>query len=148
MQDLIGTYYLWFKALHIIFVISWMAGLLYLPRLFAYHVDVEKGGQADDVFKVMERKLLKIIMNPAMILAWVFGVFMLYGNPTLLEQGWIHVKLFCVVVMTVLHMVFGKWRKLFLEGENQRPAKFYKMWNEVPAVLMIVIVIMAVAEPF
>ena len=148
MQDLIGQYYLWFKAFHVIFVITWMAGILYLPRLFVYHVEVGYDSKACKIFKTMERKLLKIIMNPAMILTWVFGGLMLYGNPALFEQGWIHAKLFLVVLMSILHMVFGKWRKLFEADKNKKSAKFYKVWNEVPAVFMLIIVILAVVEPF
>ena len=96
----------------------------------------------------MEERLLRIIMNPAMIATWVFGGLMLYANPSLMEMGWMHVKLTAVLGMTVLHMVFAKWRKNLAKGEKLHSAKFYKVWNEAPTLLMIVIVIMAVAEPF
>lgn len=140
--------YLWFKALHVISIIAWMAGMLYLPRLFSYHANADKGSDLSETLKIMERRLLRIIMNPAMALAWIFGLLMLWGNPGLLEQGWIHVKLSAVVLMTILHHVFAAWRKVFDRDENTRPARFYKMWNEASTLLMIVIVIMAVAEPF
>ena len=148
MQDFIIQNYLWIKALHVISMVSWMAGLLYLPRLFAYHVEAGTDAKISATFQTMERKLIKIIMNPAMILTWIFGGLMLYGNTGLFSQGWIHVKLLFVVLLSVLHMVFGKWRKNLAAGKNVKSAKFYKVWNEVPAVFMIVIVIMAVAEPF
>ncbi len=148
MVDFIGQYYNWFKALHIIAVISWMAGMLYLPRLFVYHVGADKGSELSETLKTMERKLLKFIMNPAMILAWVFGALMLAGNTGLMQQPWMHMKLTAIIAMTVIHIVFGRWRKGFERDENQKSAKFFKIWNEAPTILMIIIVIMAVAEPF
>ena len=148
MQDFIGQYYLWFKALHVIAVMSWMAGMLYLPRLFVYHVEAAKGSDLSETLKIMERRLLKLIMNPAMILTWVFGLLMLYGNPTLLEQPWMHTKFLAVVLLSSVHGLFSKWRKNFAADQNTKSKKFYKLWNEVPTVLMFIIVIMAVAEPF
>ncbi|MCB9990185.1 MAG: protoporphyrinogen oxidase HemJ [Rhodospirillales bacterium] len=142
---LLNNYQL-FRALHIIAVIAWMAGLLYLPRLFVYHVDAGKEGAA--MLQVMERRLLRFIMNPAMIAAWIFGLLMIWANTGLLSNGWMHVKLTAVVAMTVVHHIYGRWRKSFERGQNQKPAKFYKIWNEVPTVLMIIIVFMAVTEPF
>ncbi len=148
MQEFILQYYLWFKALHIIAVIAWMAGMLYLPRLFVYHVGAKKGSGLSETLKVMERRLLRFIMNPAMIITWVLGLLLLMSNTALMEQGWMHAKLTLVILMSVLHMVFSKWRKNFANDQNTRSAKFYKIWNEAPTVLMILIVIMAVAEPF
>ncbi len=148
MQDFIINHYLWFKALHVIAVISWMAGLLYLPRLFVYHVNAGHDSDLSKTLKIMERKLLKFIMNPAMILSWAFGILMLVGNPDLFKEPWIHVKLLAVVLLSVVHMVFGKWRKVFEKDQNKSSSKFYRWWNEVPTVLMIIIVIMAVVEPF
>lgn len=148
MQDFLLQYYLWIKAFHVISIIAWMAGLLYLPRLFAYHADAKVGSDQSETFKIMERRLLRVIMNPAMILAWLFGLLMISANPALFENGWMHVKFMLVIVLTILHMVFSKWRKTFATDSNQRPAKLYKIWNEVPAVIMVIIVIMAVAEPF
>lgn len=147
MEDL----FIWFKALHVISVIAWMAGMLYLPRLYAYHVDAEPGSKQSEDFKIMERKLLRGIINPSMIAAWVFGGLMLwigFGAGFYEGAGWLHVKLLMVIVMTGIHGVFAKWRKTFEADQNTRSARFYKFWNEVPAVLMIIIVIMAVAEPF
>ncbi|AEP08351.1 protoporphyrinogen oxidase HemJ [Micavibrio aeruginosavorus] len=148
MASFLLTYYLWIKALHIIAIIAWMAGMLYLPRLYVYHADAPKGSDKSETFKVMERRLLRFIMNPAMIASLVFGVLMIWANPDLMKQGWMHAKLGLIVLMFGLHGVFSKWRKVFERDENTRSAKFYKIWNEAPTLLMIIIVIMAVAEPF
>lgn len=153
MTDFFVEYYNWLKALHVISIIAWMAGLLYLPRIFVYHSKVAVGSEADGLFRTMENKLLRIIMNPAMIAAWIFGLVMLWAQPNLLEFGWMHAKLTLVVLMTVMHMVFAKWRKGFIpsEGSSERmikDEKTYRIWNEAPAVLMILIVILAIAEPF
>lgn len=148
MVDFLGQYYNWIKALHVISVMAWMAGLLYLPRLFVYHAQAGAGSETANTFVIMERKLLKIIMNPAMIAAWIFGLLMIYANPELFKQGWMHVKFTGVLAMTGMHMVYAKWRKALETGENVKPHTFYRIWNEVPAVLMIIIVIMAIVEPF
>lgn len=148
MSNFLMEHYQWLRALHLIAVISWLAGLLYLPRLFVYHTEAQAGSDKSETFKIMERRLLRFIMNPAMIAAWVFGLLMLWGNPALLQAGWMHAKLAGVVLMTILHHIYGRWRKDFARDENRRPAEFYKIWNEAPTILMIVIVIMAVAEPF
>lgn len=147
MVTFLAASYLWLKALHVIAVIAWMAGLLYLPRLYAYHADAPAGSDLSETFKIMEARLLRIIMNPAMIAAFLFGVLMLTANPVLLTQPWMHLKLTCIVLLAGLHMFYAKSRKAFARDANTRPARFYKMWNEVPAVLMIIIVIMAVVEP-
>ena len=139
--------YLWIKALHLIAVMSWMAGLLYLPRLFVYHAMVEAESVRAQTFKLMERRLLKAIMNPAMILSWALGLWMFHLNPELLLMPWMWMKLLCVVMMTVAHMVFARMRRQ-LEQNIALSEKAYRWWNEVPTVLMIVIVIMAVVEPF
>ncbi len=148
MAEIVGSYYNWFKAIHVISVMAWMAGMLYLPRLFAYHADAAGGSDKSETFKIMERRLIKIIINPAMIAAWIFGALLLWSNPGFMQQGWMHVKLAGVVVMTVLAHVFLRWQKKFERDENTRSSKFYRIWNEVPAFAMIVIVLMAVAEPF
>lgn len=148
MQDLFSQNYEWLRALHIISIIAWMAGMLYLPRLFVYHADAKKGSELSEKFKIMERRLLKIIMNPASIFAWLFGGLMIYANPGMMSDGWIHVKLLCVVLMTGLHHGFMKYVKVFAADENKRSAKFYRIMNEVPTALMIIIVIMAVVQPF
>lgn len=141
-------YYFYIKSLHVIAIIAWMAGMLYLPRLFVYHADAKAGSELSETFKVMERRLLRFIMNPAMIAAWIFALLMIYAQPDLFKQGWMHLKFTCVILLSVIHMVFAKWRKTFEADQNERPAKFYKIWNEVPTALMIIIVIMAVAKPF
>ena len=138
--------YLWIKALHLIAVMSWMAGLLYLPRLFVYHAMVEAGSVRAQTFKLMERKLLRAIMNPAMILSWALGLWLLHENPELLVMPWMWIKFACVVTMTAAHMVFARMRRQ-LEQDIALSEKAYRWWNEVPTILMIIIVIMAVVEP-
>ncbi len=138
--------YEWIKALHVISVIAWMAGLLYLPRLYVYHAMVEAGSVRAETFKLMERRLLKAIMNPAMIASWGFGLAMLYMNPGLLSEIWMMIKIVCIIGMTAAHMVFGKMRKE-LEKDRARKDSVYRIWNEAPTILMIIIVIMAVVEP-
>ena len=148
MQNFIGQYYHWFKAFHVIAVMAWMAGMLYLPRLFVYHAEAEKGSELSETFKVMERRLLRVIMNPAMILAWAFGGLMLWSNFALFNAPWMHIKLTAIVIMTVVHHLFAYWRKDFMRDKNTKSAKFYRLWNEIPTVLMIIVVLMAVVKPF
>jgi putative membrane protein len=141
--------YPWIKALHIIAVIAWMAGLLYLPRLFVYHCDVPRGSAESERFKVMERRLLKQIMTPAMIVVWVLGL-LLVATPGVLDwsAGWWHVKLLLVILMTGFQGGLSRWRRDFLEDRNTRSQRFYRIANEIPTVLMVVIVIMVVVKPF
>jgi len=141
-----GTTYLWLKALHIIAVIAWMAGLLYLPRLFVYHAEAEPGSALSETLKIMERRLLRAIMNPAMLVALIAGGFLLTYQD--FSSGWLHVKLVCIAGLMVMHMLMGKWRKDFEADRNTRSHKFYRFANEAPTVLMIVIVVMAVVKPF
>lgn len=149
MEDFIITHYLWFKAFHIIAVISWMAGLLYLPRLFVYHAQADKGSDKSETFKVMELRLYRYIMGPASIATWLFGGLMLYGNwEGIMAMGWMHAKLTLVFLMTGYHHALGAWRKKFACDENTKSAKFYKIANEIPTLLMIAIVILAVLKPF
>ena len=138
--------YSWIKALHLIAVMSWMAGLLYLPRLFVYHAMVEPNSVRAQTFKLMERRLLKAIMNPAMIASWGLGLWLIHKNPSLLNMPWLWIKLFCVFLMTAVHMVFEKMRR-HLEQDNSC-VNSYRWWNEAPTILMIIIIIMAVVEPF
>ena len=138
--------YLWIKALHLIAVMSWMAGLLYLPRLFVYHAMVEAGSVRAQTFKLMERRLLKVIMNPAMILSWALGLWLLHQNPELLIMPWMWIKFTCVVMMTAVHMVFAQMRRQ-LEQDITLSEKAYRWWNEVPTILMVIIVVMAIVEP-
>ena len=139
--------YVWVKALHLIAVMSWMAGLLYLPRLFVYHAMVEAESLRAQTFKLMERRLLRVIMNPAMILSWLLGLWLLHQNPELLVRPWMWVKLICVVLMTAAHMVFARMRRQ-LEQDIALSEKAYRWWNEAPTVLMVIIVVMAIVEPF
>ncbi len=148
MIDFIGDWYLWIKALHVMSIIAWMAGLLYLPRLFVYHCEVETGSDQSETLKIMERRLLRGIMNPAMIAAWVFGSMMVVYQAATGFEGWLHVKLLAVVLMTVFHHMAGRWRKDFLADQNQRSQRYFRIMNEVPAVLMVVIVIMVIVKPF
>ena len=140
--------YPYVKSLHIISIIAWMAGLLYLPRLFVYHADAAAGSPQSETFKVMERRLLRGIMNPAMIATWVLGLAMVALDPSLMRDGWLHAKLTLVVVLTLIHMALARWRRAFAEDRNVRGATFYRVINEVPTVLMIAIVILVVVKPF
>jgi putative membrane protein len=141
-------FYALYKALHIISVIAWMAGMLYLPRLFVYHADADKGSELSETFKIMERKLLRIIINPAMVLTFVFGGLMLWENPEILKQGWMHAKITLVLGMTAFNGFLARWRKQFVKDQNTKSAKFYRGVNEIPTMLMIVIVILVVMKPF
>lgn len=148
MQDVLSQYYLWLKALHIISMVAWMAGMLYLPRLFVYHAGTAKGSEQSETFKIMERRLLRAIINPAMIATFLFGGLMIYAAPGLLEQGWLHAKIALVLGLGGVHGAFSKWRKQFARDENTRPAKFYRIWNEVPTVILVAVVILAIVKPF
>ena len=135
------------KSLHIISVISWMVGLLYLPRLFVYHADAPTGSVQAETFKVMERRLLKAIMTPAMIASFIFGFWMLALNSELFSEPWFYVKFLAVFLMAGVHGKFSKMRRLLESDEKPLSSKAYRIWNEVPTVLMIIIVVMAVAKP-
>jgi putative membrane protein len=139
--------YEWIKALHIIAVISWMAGMLYLPRLFVYHCEAEIGSKQSETFKVMERRLLKAIINPAMIVTWLAGLYLAWSGHWLLS-GWLHVKLALVIILSAVHGFFSRWVKDFGTDRNLRSQKFYRIINEVPTVMMIFIVILVVVKPF
>jgi putative membrane protein len=143
-----GALYPWIKAFHVISIIAWIAGLLYLPRLFVYHAEAGPQSPMAATFQVMERRLLRAIMNPAMIATWVFGLWLLFLEPGWLSNGWLHVKLLCVIALTVAHHLFGRWRKDLAEGRDRHSPKFYRLVNEVPTVLMIVIVVMVIVKPF
>ncbi len=139
--------YLWLKALHVISIIAWMAGLFYLPRLFVYHSAQTSGSDISETLKIMERRLLKVIMNPAMIASWIFG-FIIAAKSHSFSEPWFHVKLLMVVALTVFHIMLGIWRKQFESDKNQKSERFYRLVNEVPTVLMIIIVIMVIVKPF
>lgn len=149
MADFILTHYLWFKSLHLIAVMSWMAGLLYLPRLFVYHAGTAKGSELSEKFKVMEFRLMRYIMGPASVATWLFGCLMLWANwDGIMAQHWMHAKLTLVVLMTGFHHACMAWRKKFARDENTKSAKFFRVANELPTLMMIVIVILAVVKPF
>ena len=147
--NFLGPFMLYTKAFHVIAVIAWMAGLFYLPRLFVYHCALDRGGVESERFKVMERRLLKQIMNPAMIATWSFGILLVL-TPGVIDwqAGWWHVKVMMIVFMSGFHGSCSKWRKDFLEDRNTRSHKFYRIANEIPTLLMVVIVIMVIAQPF
>ena len=139
--------YLVLKSLHIIAMIAWMAGMLYLPRLYVYHADTQPGSPQSETFKVMERRLLRAIINPAMVATWVFGLVLAYLGGYWL-QGWFIAKVVLVLAMSGVHGAFSSWRKDFEADRNIRPARFYRVWNEVPTLLMIGIVFLVVLKPF
>jgi putative membrane protein len=138
---------LWVKSLHVIAVIAWMAALLYLPRLMVYHAASGVGSEKSETFKVMERRLLNGIAMPAMIAAWVFGLWMAWLVDAW-DEGWFHAKLAGVVMLTGFHVLLARWVKVFAADRNRRPAGFYRAVNEVPTLLMIGIVILAIVKPF
>jgi putative membrane protein len=141
--------YPWTKALHIVAMVAWMAAIFYLPRLFVYHCDTVPGSAESERFKVMEYRLVKQIATPAMIATWVLGI-MLALTPGLIDwsSGWWHVKLLCVILMTGFQGAAGRWRRDFLHDRNTRRPRFYRIANELPTVLLLVIVIMVVVRPF
>ena len=137
------------KSLHIIAVIAWMAGLFYLPRLFVYHCQTRVGSDEDQRFQVMERKLLRVIMNPAMILTWISGIWMVSLSwVSFLAAGWLQLKLLSVLFLTLFHMFCARWRRHFVTGTNQRSERFFRVVNELPLIVLVVIVIMVVFKPF
>ncbi|HLG90267.1 MAG TPA: protoporphyrinogen oxidase HemJ [Alphaproteobacteria bacterium] len=140
--------YTWIKALHVISVIAWMAAMFYLPRLFVYHTQVAPGSEASEMLKVMERRLMRAIMNPAMIATLLFGLAMLAMNPALLQQGWLIVKLLFVAILFGMHHAMIGWRRAFEQDRNRRSERFFRIANEVPTVTVIVIVIMVIVRPF
>ncbi len=139
--------YLWLKAFHVIAVIAWMAGMLYLPRLFVYHADVAPGSPQSEIFKVMERRLLKAIINPAMIATWLLGLWLVWEGG-FARSGWLHAKIALVLVLSALHGLFARWVKDFAADRNTRSAKFYRIINEIPTLIMIVVVILVIVKPF
>ena len=146
------TLYEWIKALHIIAVISWMAGMLYLPRLFVYHCAAAKGSVHSETFKVMERRLLRAIINPAMIATWIFGLTLAWLGPDSrygwFASGWLGAKLALVLALSAVHGLFARWVGDFAADRNSHTQNFYRIINEVPTVLMILIVLLVVLKPF
>jgi putative membrane protein len=139
--------YLWLKAFHVIAVIAWMAGMLYLPRLFVYHCEAEPGSRQSETFKVMERRLLRAIINPAMIATWVLGLWLAFDGG-FLKAGWLHGKLVLVLILSGLHGFLTRAVRDFAEDRNVRSQRFYRIINEVPALLMVGIVILVIVKPF
>jgi protoporphyrinogen IX oxidase len=145
-----GELYHWIKALHIIAVISWMAGMLYLPRLFVYHAQVKSGSEASELLKTMERRLLRYIINPAMIVTWGAGIWLIYYTNALdvsANGKWMHYKLTLLVLMQIAHAVMARSRRNFANDKNTKSARYFRILNEVPTVLMIGIVILVVVRP-
>jgi putative membrane protein len=141
------TAYPWIKALHVIAVIAWMAGMLYLPRLFVYHCEAEAGSKQSETFKVMERRLLKAIINPAMIVTWLAGLYLAWAGHWYLSP-WFHAKFVLVLVMSGVHGFLSRCVKDFAADRNTRDQKFYRIINEVPTILMIGIVVLVIVKPF
>jgi putative membrane protein len=144
---MLADYYTWIKAAHIFMVIAWMAGMLYLPRLFVYHARATKGSELSETLKVMERRLMRGIINPAMVLTWILGIALAsIGDHW--SEGWLHGKLVLVLGMSGVHGALSRWRKQFERDQNRHSEKFYRVMNEVPAVLLIGILILVVVKPF
>ena len=141
-------WYDWIKALHVISVIAWMAGMMYLPRLFVYHAGVETGSAQSETFKLMERRLYRGITTPAMIATWVFGLIMVFSGLVDWSSGWPWVKAAAVISLSGIHGYYGRQVRAFAEDRNARPAGFFRIINELPFVLVIVIVIMVIVKPF
>jgi putative membrane protein len=139
--------YLWLKAFHVVAIVAWMAGMLYLPRLFVYHAESQRGSIQSDTFKIMERRLLKAIMTPAMILTWILGLVLVWQGGWI-ASGWLHAKLALVIALSGVHGVLAKQVKVFAADENTRPARYFRILNEVPTLLMIGIVILVIVKPF
>jgi protoporphyrinogen IX oxidase len=139
--------YLWLKAFHIIAFTAWMAGMLYLPRLFVYHCAAEPGSKQSETFKVMERRLLRLIINPAMIATWALGRWLAWQGGWF-QSGWLHAKLALVVALSVVHVFFARWVKAFAADRNPHSQRFYRISNEIPTILLILIVLLAVLKPF
>src|ERR1700753_2291854 len=138
--------YEWIKALHVIAVIAWMAGMLYLPRLFVYHCEAEPGSKQSETFKVMERRLLRAIINPAMIVTWLAGLYLAWSGHWFTAR-WLHGKLLLVILMSGAHGFFARCVKDFAADRNTRSQKFYRVINEMPTVLMILIVVLVIVKP-
>jgi protoporphyrinogen IX oxidase len=139
--------YPWFKAFHVMAVIAWMAGMLYLPRLFVYHCEAEPGSRQSETFKVMERRLLRGIINPAMVASWALGLWMVYDGGWM-SAHWLQTKLLLVVALSGIHGMLSRWTADFASDRNRHTSRFYRIINEMPAVLMIGIVILVVIKPF
>jgi putative membrane protein len=139
--------YPWLKAVHVIAIIAWMAGMLYLPRLFVYHCEAPPGSRQSETFKVMERRLLTVIINPAMVASWALGLWLAWASGAY-TAGWLQAKVALVLLLSALHGLFARWVRAFAADRNPHSQKFYRIINEVPTLLMIGIVLLAVVKPF
>lgn len=142
-----NSLYLWAKVFHILAIIAWMAGMLYLPRLFVYHADAQHGSAQASTFTIMEERLMRVIMLPAMLVAWATGLFLAY-QAGFFQAGWFHVKLALVIVMSALHGYFVVLRKNLAKETNRHSTRFFRIVNEVPTVLMMGIVFLVIFKPF
>jgi protoporphyrinogen IX oxidase len=144
--------YNWVKAFHVIAVIAWMAGMLYLPRLFVYHCAAEKGSVQSETFKLMERRLLRVIINPAMIATWILGLWLAWHGPDSrygwFASGWLQAKLVLVIALSAVHGLFARWVSAFAIDDNRHSQRFYRIINEIPTIIMILIIIFVVVKPF
>ncbi len=141
-------YFLWYKVIHIVSVISWMAAMLYMPRLFIYHMEVEKGSQMDKIFQKMEYNLQKIIMTPSMILTYIFGLLTAYVYGVAALGIWFYIKMLCVLVLTTIHGLLARCRSNFVNNNNRHSVLFFRIINEIPTIMIIIAVIMVVVKPF
>ena len=148
MRDFLLANYLSIKSLHIVAVIAWMAGMMYLPRLFIYHHQAERGGEAERFFVTMERRLFLGIVNPSIVAVWLLAALMLYARPEIMGQGWFMVKFPMVVGISAIHGFYSRARKAFARGERPRSERFWRVINEIPFVMMLVAVLMATVKPF
>ncbi len=142
------NYYPLILALHLIAMVAWMAGMLYLPRLFVYHAGATQGSELSETLKLMERRLLKFIINPAMIATFIFGIALVWLQPVYLQTGWFPVKVGLVLIMSAVHGFYSASVRRFANDQNKRSAKFWRIMNEVPTVLMIAIILLVVCKPF
>lgn len=149
MAEFLNISYLWVKAFHVVSIISWMAAMLYLPRLFVYHCEAKPSGELSEKLKVMEYRLAKYIMTPAMIATYITGILLLLTPGLVIWSfGWIHAKIFLVLLLSGVHGLFLQYVKTFANDQNVRPQKFFRVLNEVPTLIMILIVIMVIVKPF
>ena len=143
-----GELYLWVKAVHVIAIIAWMAGILYLPRLFVYHVAAAAGTATSETFKVMERRLLRAITTPAMIVSLITGAWLILMVPEHLGEGWLHAKIALVIAMVAVHGLLARHRRLFADDQNRQSARYFRVLNEVPTVLLVGTIILVIVRPF
>jgi putative membrane protein len=149
MMAFLNDYYLWIKAAHVIAVVAWMAGMLYLPRLYVYHCEVAPGSPESERFKLMELRLLRGIINPAMVAVWVLGLVLAFTPASGgWSPGWLQLKFALVIGLSAVHGAFSRWRKDFARDANRHSQRFYRLWNEVPALFLVAIVVLVVVKPF